>query len=182
MSDINENNVNPQENDEFFANESEIADLEENFMQVLTNDPSDPIPLEGYDVAIVLQRPSFRDKYKFRAWSSKKLKEFGFSDAEEEDPELAYFIRSWGAVNSHVVSLFYKDEANGSVKINGETFSEYVYKPEEDLDYTSVFEKYAIEEIYNKGKSEDMFIAAGIIAYTQWMEKFQFTGDDIKNS
>lgn len=155
--------------------------LEDNFMQLLTNDPSDPVKVENYDVYVVFQRPAFKDKYKARAWASKKLKEFGFENADSEDPELSYFIRSWATVNSHVIKLFYKDE-NGSTAIKGEPYSEYEFDPKKDLDYASVFEKYAVEELYNKGEQEDMFVASGILMYTRWMNKFEFDGDDIKNS
>jgi hypothetical protein len=132
-------------------------------------------------VYVVFQRPSFKDKYRHRAWASKKLKEFGYNDAEVEDPDLAYFVRSWGAVNSHVLKLFYKNEA-GTHKIGGEQYAEYLFDSESDLDYGSVFEKYTIEEVYNNNQAEDSFVAAGIIAYTKWSDTFTLTGDDIKNS
>lgn len=164
--------INPAQNEE---------ELEDNFMKLVTNEPTDPVQVDDYGVYVVFQRPAFRDKYKARAWSSKKLKEFGFDDAETEDPEFAYFIRSWATVNSHVTKLFVEDE-NGSVAINGTTCSEYEYSPETDLDYSSVFEKYVIEELYNKNKQEDIFIASAVLLYTRWVNTFQFDGDDIKNS
>jgi len=161
--------------------EQEAEETEARVMDILTNDPSDPVQLEGYDVYVMFQRPAFKEKYRHRAWASKKLKEFGYTDAEAEDPDLAYFVRSWGAVNSHVVKLFYKSDT-GSHTLGGEKYAEYSFNAETDLDYGSVFEKYTIEEVYNNNQPEDSFVAAGIIAYTRWVEKFTLTGDDIKNS
>jgi len=156
-------------------------ELEDNFMKLMTNEPSDPVQIDEYDVYVVFQRPAFKDKYKARAWASKKLKEFGFENPDVEDPEFAYFIRSWATVNSHVVKLFVGDEA-GSVSIEGKPFSEYEYNSETDLDYSSVFEKYVVEELYNKNQQEDIFIASAVLMYTRWVNTFQFDGDDIKNS
>jgi len=167
-----EDGINPAESQQ---------ELEDNFMKLLTNEESDPVKVDDYDVYVVFQRPAFRDKYKARAWSSKKLKEFGFDNADDEDPEFAYFIRSWATVNSHVVKLFVADE-NGSVSIEGRPCSEYEYDPKNDLDYSSVFEKYVIEELYNKNQQEDVFIASAVLMYTRWVNTFQFDGDDIKNS
>lgn len=173
MSDVNENGNTPQ-----VPNNPEN---EQKLMNLLSNEPSDTVKLDDYDVYVVFQRPTFKDKYKHRAWASKKLKEFGYQDAETEDPDLAYFIRSWGAVNSHVVKLLYKSET-GSYTLEGEKYAEYAYDSETDLSYDSLFEKYTIEEIYNKGGAEDAFVASGIIAYTRWSDEFTLTGDDIKNS
>lgn len=159
----------------------DTQELENKVMSILSNDPSDPVYLQEYDVYLVFQRPSFKDKYKARAWALKKLKEFGYDDANAEDPELSYFFRSWGTVNSHVRKVLYFDE-KGSHKLQGKTYSEYEYTPEKDLDYSSVFEKYAIEVIYGAGEPEDVFVASAIIAYTRWVEHFSLDGDDIKNS
>ena len=164
------------------AKEQEIPqDTEDKIVGMLTNDPSAPVKLSEYDVFLVFKRPPFKEKYRGRAWSTKKLREFGYDDASREDPETAYFFRSWGIVNTYVHKLYYKDE-NGDKTIKGEAYSEYPFDPEKDLDYSYVFEKYAIEELFEKGKPEDLFVAAGIIAYSRWMEHFSVDGDDIKNS
>lgn len=171
-----------QNNETLNVNETPASpEDEQKLMNLLSNEPSDPVRLEGYDVYVVFQRPSFKDKYRHRAWASKKLKEFGYADAETEDPDLAYFIRSWGAVNSHVSKLLYKSE-QGDYVIDDEKYAEYTFDQQKELTYESLFEKYTIEEIYNKNYAEDAFVAAGIIAYTKWSDTFTLTGDDIKNS
>jgi len=163
------------------AKEDIGTETEEKVMGILFNEPSDPVKLNDYDVYVVLKRPSFKDKYKGRAWGSKKLREFGYGDASEEDPELAYFFRMWGAVNASVQKVLIPDE-KGKVSIEGKPYAEYSYDPSKDVDYSGPFEKYAIEEVFNKGGQEDMFVASGIIAYTRWTDYFSVDGDDIKNS
>lgn len=163
------------------SEEAKTQEIEEKVMDILSNDPSDPVKLDNYDVYVVFQRPTFKDKYKGRAWGAKKLREFGYGDAILEDPELVYFFRMWGNVNTAVKKLYYQDD-NGERAIEGKAYSEYSYNPEKDLDYGSVFEKYAIEEVFNKTGDEDMFVASGIIAFTAWSDKFSVSGDDIKNS
>jgi len=160
------------------VNEEEI---ETKVLSMLSNEPSEPVKLSDHDVYVVFQRPPFTDKYKARSWSSRKMKEFGYTNIDEEDPDLGYFLRSWGAVNTHVKEIYYFDE-DGEIEINQRTYSPYNYNPETDKDYEYLLEKFAIEEYYNKGKSEDMLIASAIIAYTEWFDSFNVDGDDIKNS
>ncbi len=158
-----------------------VPEVEDKVMNILSNEPSDPVKLDNYNVYVVFKRPSFKDKYKGRAWGSKKLKEIGYDDATEEDPEIAYFFRMWGSVNTSVKRLLAQDD-EGDITLDEQTYSDYPYNAKTDMEYSGPFEKYAIEEIFNHGGQEDMFVAAGIIAYTRWTERFSISGDDIKNS
>lgn len=156
-------------------------ETEEAVMSILTNEPSEPLKVGKYPVRVVFKRPSMVVKFRQRTWASKKLKAFGiYSDGDDQNT--AFFFRYWGTLNAYVTRLLVED-AKGTVKLEGKTYSEYVYDEDVDADYLSVFEKYAMEEIYNKGMSEEAFVSDAIVAHADWLESAAVPKeDDIKNS
>lgn len=155
------------------------AVTEERLVRALTNEPSEPVAVG--DVFIVFQRPRFQDKYKGRVWATKRLKEFGVED-EDDDPEFAFYIRYWGTLNTFVKTIYVPDE-DGKVKLKGKRYSEYPYDRKTDLDYGSVFEKYVLGEIYENGGREDEFVAEAISAHMAWSEEMtEPTEEEVKNS
>lgn len=156
-------------------NEKTNSDVK--LIELLTNKPSEPLQVNNSEVRVVFQAPAFADKYKGRAWSSKKLREIGLSD--EDDPDLSYYFRYWGTLNSYVSHLYVED-AEGEIKIEGESYSEYSFDPKKDLDYKSVFEKYVLEEMYPRGLDE-AFVTSAIMLHMGWVRDRALEEADIKN-
>jgi len=161
--------------------ETDITQTENKMMGLLLNEPSDFILLENWNIYVIFQRPSFKDKYRGRAWASKKLNEMGFTNPIEEDPQLTYFFQYWGNLNSSITRILVTDE-KGKIKKNGKTYSDYEFNSAEDLDYSSLFEKYVMEEVYNKGLSEEMLVSDAIVKHADWLENTAVEEDDLKNS
>lgn len=147
-------------------------------IELLSNKPSDPIEIEGSKARVIFKAPAFADKYKSRAWSSRKLKEIGIT--EEEDPDLAYYFRYWGTLNSYVKTIYVED-SGGNVKLDGKKYSEYHFDPNTDLDYKFLFEKYVIEEMYPRGYDEQ-FVTNTVMKHLEWVQSRTMEEDDIKNS
>lgn len=146
-------------------------------IELLTNKPSDPLKVENSNARVVFQAPAFTDKYKGRSWSSKKLKDIGLS--EEDDPDLSYYFRYWGTLNAYVSKIYVLSDS-GDVTIDGESYSEYVFDPEKDLDYKFLFEKYVLEEMYPRGLDES-FVTSCIILHMNWVKDRAMEEADIKN-
>lgn len=163
-------------------NPEQLEQVEERLIRSLTNEPSAPIKLENYDVYVVFQRPAFSEKYKGRAWAAKKLRSFGLGDAVEEDPDLTYFFRYWGTLNTYVKRILIPAEKNGDIIVEGKHYVDYTYDPRREYDYSSLFEKYVIEEQYNKGYAEDAFVSDVITAHVEWLAENTVPEEDIKNS
>lgn len=154
---------------------------EEAVVSILTNDPSAPVQIPDYPVKVTFQRPKLTDKFKGRNWANKKLKEIGV-DLDDPGDTTAFFFRYWGSLNSFVKSVLVEDE-NGDIKSEGKTYRAYEFDPHIDVDYSSVFEKYVIEEIYNKGGNEEAFVSNAIVAHAQWVTGEELPEeDDVKNS
>jgi hypothetical protein len=147
-------------------------------IDLLKNKPSEPLAIEDSKARVVFQAPGFKDKYKGRAWSSKKLKEIGVDF--DDDQDLAYYFRYWGTLNTYVKNIYIEDE-NGSIKLEGKKYSEYSYDPSTDLDYKSIFEKYVVEEMYPRGLDES-FVTACVLSHMNWVRDRALEEVDIKNS
>jgi hypothetical protein len=146
-------------------------------IELLTNKPSEPLAIENSQARVVFQAPAFADKYKGRSWSSKKLKEIGLE--EEDDQDLAYYFRYWGTLNSYVTKILVED-SNGKIKLSDKTYSYYEFKPDEDLNYKFLFEKYVLEEMYPRGLDE-AFVTSCIFAHMNWVRDRAMEEVDIKN-
>lgn len=146
-------------------------------IEILTNKPSDPLPVENSKARVVFKAPAFSDKYRGRSWASKKLKDIGLD--EDEDPDLTYYFRYWGTLNCYVTRLYVEDPA-GPIKIDDKKYSEYSYNPETDLNYKFLFEKYVIEEMYPRGLDET-FVTSSIMLHMNWIKDRAMEEADIKN-
>lgn len=155
---------------------SEDKDIK--LIDLLKNKPSDPIEIENSKTRVVFQAPNFTDKYKGRAWASKKLKEIGLEF--DDDQDLAYYFRYWGTLNTYVKKVYFEDES-GDFKLEGKKYSEYQYDPSKDLDYKSLFEKYVVEEMYPRGLDES-FVTSCILSHMNWVKDRALEEADIKNS
>jgi hypothetical protein len=158
--------------------------MDENFedkdikiINLLKNRPSEPIQIENSKTRLVFEAPGFTDKYRGRAWASKKLKEIGIEF--EDDQDLAYYFRYWGTLNTYVTKVYFEDK-NGNIKLDGKKYSEFLYDPKTDLDYKSVFEKYVLEEMYPRGLDES-FVTTAIISHMNWVKDRTMEEVDIKN-
>jgi len=161
-------------------NPEAIEEIEEFLVATLTNEPSDPMLVDKFKTLLVFQRPSLVDKFKQRAWSTKKIREIDIK--ESEDNQLSFFFRYWGTLNSYVKTIMVEDP-KGSFKFQGKKYSEYTFDKETELDYKSLFEKYVMEEIYNKGLSEEAFISEVIVLHADWINSTtKMKEDDVKNS
>jgi hypothetical protein len=147
-------------------------------IELLTNKPSEPLEIESSNVRIVFQAPSFTDKYKGRSWASKKLKQIGIT--EDDDQDLTYYFRYWGTINSYVKHVYVESD-NGEIKISGKNYFEYEFSPNKDLDYSSVYEKYVLEEMYPRGLDEQ-FVTSTIIAHMNWIRDRALEEEEIKKS
>lgn len=145
-------------------------------IDLLKNKPSDPILIDESKTRLVFRAPGFTDKYKGRAWASKKLKEIGLDF--DDDQDLAYYFRYWGTLNTYVTNIYVERE-NGDIKIEGKMYAEYTYDADKDLDYKSLFEKYVIEEMYPRGLDES-FVTSSILAHMGWVRDRALEEDDIK--
>lgn len=162
------------------AKQEELEKAEDFVISVLTNEPSEPRELAKYKIYLVFKRPTMAEKFRQRGWTSRKLREFELS--EDDDPQLLFFFRYWGTLNSYVDRIYVED-SSGPVKIAGKKYSEYAFDGKTDLDYKSLFEKYVMEEIYNKGLSEEAFVSEVILLHAGWInETTRVSEDDIKNS
>lgn len=145
-------------------------------IEILSNKPSDPIEIKDSKARVVFQAPAFADKYKGRAWAAKKLKELGVTD--EEDPDLSYYFRYWGTLNSYVKKIYVQDKS-GDIKIDDLIYSEYTYSQEKDLNYKFLLEKYVIEEMYPRGLDES-FVTSCILTHLEWVRDRALEEADIK--
>ena len=135
------------------------------------------VEIENRKTRVVFQAPAFAEKYKGRSWSSKKIKEIGIS--EEDDQDLAYYFRYWGTLNSYVTKIYFED-ASGDIKIGEKQYSEYFYDSSKDLNYKFLLEKYVLEEMYTRGIDE-LFVTSSIIAHMNWVRDRAMEEADIKN-
>lgn len=162
-------------------NQQELEKLETKIMTTLTNEASEPKDVKGYGILLIFKRPSFTEKYKGRAWANKKLQELDLVD----DDAMSTMFRYWGMLNSYVVKALVEDP-NGRIKSGDKIYSEYIFIPEQDLDYKSLFEKLVIAEIYNKRNlADDVFVTKCIDTFLAWIESFTITtkeGEAVKNS
>lgn len=155
-----------------------FEETEDAVMYVMTNEESKPIPVDN--ILLVFKRPDMKRKYQQRSWARRKLKEFKID--QEENNNDAFLWQYWGSLNAYVIRLYVLD-SQGKVKFEGKKYSEYFYDETEDIEYGSLFEKYAVEEVYNKGKSEEDFVSRVILEHAQWLNSAVIPqGDDIKNS
>ena len=161
--------------------QQEMDSVEDVLIATLTNEPSEPVLVETFGVVLIFQRPSLVGKFQGRAWSTKKLKEVGIT--EEDDPNLSFFFRYWGTLNAYVKQLLVQDKS-GDFKFKGKTYSDYTFDPAKDLGYKSLFEKYVMEEIYEKGISEESFISEVVVLHADWINSMaqNVKEDDLKNS
>lgn len=158
----------------------QVESTEDFVMAALTNEPSEPIEVGKYKVMVVFKRPSMVDKFRQRGWASRKLKELELT--EEDDPQILFFFRYWGTLNAFVNKIYVED-SSGDVKLSGKKYSEYTFEREKELDYKSLFEKYVMKEIYDKGISEETFVSEVILLHATWInESTKVSEDDIKNS
>lgn len=148
--------------------ETEVAEVETKLIPLLKNDPSDPVTLKGGE-KVVFQRPSMSNKYRHQIWLTKKLKEVGI-EATDEDSEYLFYFQYFSLLNGHVVSLTTPE---------GE---EYTYDQKSDQDYKFLFEKYAVEEYFNKNKAEEDFVLDAIEKFVQWQNDTSVGLDELKNS
>lgn len=157
-----------------------IEATEDSVIQILTNEPSEPLEIEGFNVRLVFQRPRLTEKYKGRIWANKKIKEIGLS--ETDDDMTAFFFRYWGTLNAFTRQVLVEDEA-GKIKLKGKTYSQYTYDPQTDMDYSSLFEKYVMEEVFNQGRNEEEFVSDVIVVHAEWLNSLTMPKeDDVKNS
>jgi hypothetical protein len=155
-------------------------ETEDVLMAIITNDASAPILIEDFNTLVVFKRPAFKDKYKARVWANRKLRESGMEDPDE-DKEMSFFFRYWGALNTYITNLYYEKE-DGTRVFNSKKYAEYTFDPKIDLDYSFLFEKYAIEEVYNKGLSEELFISQCIQKHNEWLGLASVEDSELKNS
>lgn len=158
----------------------DMESVEDFVIATLTNEPSEPLEIKKYNVRLVFQRPSVINKFKHRAWAHRKLKEIG---AEDSDEQIGFLFRYWGTLNSYVIRILVPDK-KGSITVDGKKYVDYEYDFETELDYKSIFEKYVMEEVYNKGKSEEAFLSDVIMVHANWVNENTSIKDedDIKNS
>lgn len=157
----------------------DIEATEDFVMSVLTNEPSDYTLVDKFKTLVVFQRPSLTNKFKQRAWANRKLKEL---EIDDDDQQLAFFFRYWGTLNSYVIKVLTED-TKGVVKFGGKKYTEYAYDPSQDADYKSLFEKFVMEQIYNKGLSEEAFVSEVIVLHADWINSNTVAKEaDIKNS
>lgn len=142
-------------------------DTETKVMTLLGNEPSEPLEVEGYDCRVVFKRPPLAGKHRGKAWAFRKMKEYGYDPTDENSGTLV--IQYWGQLNQFVVKVL-------------EGKKEYPFDPKADSEYSCVFEKYVVEEIYNRGKSEEAFITELIIMLARWMGEGEVADGDLKNS
>lgn len=153
-------------------------DVEDAVMRIMTNEPSEP--MEVGECVVVFQRPSLPVKYKQRSWSKRRMKEYGIDPNGDSDE--SYLFQQWGTLNAFISTLYMADK-KGKVKLSDKNYTQYEYDSSVDLDYGSVFEKYVMEEIYNKGKNEEIFLVQTFAAFVEWLNSAMVPdGDDIKNS
>lgn len=150
----------------------ESADTEMKMLALLVNEESEDIEVPGYDCSLRFKRPSMTQKHRGRAWAYRKMREFGYN--EDEDNAGTSAIQYWGQLNSFVTSI---------TLTGGGTKEPYTYDPKVDTDYGSVFEKFVVEEIYNRrGLQEDNFIAQVVVLLMKWIDETAVVEGELKNS
>lgn len=149
----------------------DVEATEQVLVKRLLNEPSDPFEYEGYK--FIFKRPKFEDKYRVRAWITKKGNAL-FTDIQTEDPELSLMFSIMGALHSNVHRIF--------EVVSGKNV-EYTFNPIEDIDYKFLFEKFLVEEIYNrKGLDEQDFVYGLAQIFSPWNAQDTIIEGDIKNS
>lgn len=159
-----------------------IEDTEAEILAIITNEASEPIEIPERGVVVVFKRPSMVDKFKQRAWGARKLRSFGLVNPDVEEPNMTFFFRYWAVLNSYISRLLVVN-TKGDIKVGGKKYEEYQFDAQTDLDYSSLFEKYVMEEIYEKGHSEEAFVSEVMSVHSDWLNsQIAPEEDDIKNS
>ncbi len=149
----------------------DVAATEQVLVKRLLNDASEPFEYRGYK--FIFKRPKYEDKYRVRAWITKKGNAL-FDNIETEDLELSLIFNIMGALHSNVHRIF-------SV-VDGKNV-EYTYNPVDDIDYKFLFEKFLVEEIYGrKGMDEQEFSYGLAQLFSLWNNQDIIVEDDIKKS
>lgn len=162
--------------------DNNLEDTEAQVVSIITNEASEPLELPNRKLALVFKRPTMVDKFRQRAWAAKKLRSFGLTNPDIEEPSMTVLFRYWGIINSYITRILVED-AKGTIKANGKKYREYLYDAATDLDYNSLFEKYVMEEIYEKGLSEEAFVTEVVPIHSDWVENQRIPEEaDIKNS
>jgi hypothetical protein len=155
--------------------------IEDKLIHVLTNDPSTPLEVPNYGCLLIFKRPDFKLKYKGRGWAVGKITEFEL----ENDANMSFVFRYWGVLNTYITNI-YMEHPQGDVRKNGKTYIEYLFDPTKDLDFKYLFEKFVVEEIYNKRQiSDDIFISAVMEVHSKWTNTTTIDSaeeEDLKNS
>ena len=141
--------------------------IEEKLVNLLTNEP-DTVVVEG--ITLKLKRPSFTDKYKSQAWGNKKLKEMEIDANDAENQQISFYISYFGVVNSHVIELKLPDG------------TAYEFDPAADVKYKFLFEKYVMEELFEKSINESNFVFEVINKFIDWQNGTELTKDELGKS
>lgn len=139
---------------------------EAKLMPLLTNEPSDLIDIQG--VKLRFQRPSMQDKYKFQAWTSRKLKDIEVDPQDEATQQISFYFTYFGILNGNVVEL---------ITPKGEK-----YEIDPKKDYKFLFEQYVGEEVYTRTNNEEAFVLEAVNKFIDWQNDTEVSEDDLKNS
>lgn len=157
------------------VNQLSGVDVEERVILQLTNEQSDPYTYRGFK--FIFKRPEYKNKFKGRRWATAKIKE-QTGEGEEEDPDIAFYFRFFGTTCNYVHKIFRIVE-----KDDKREYVEYKFDPATELDYSFVFEKFIVDEVYGKiTDDEEEFVFEVAKLQTQWLESQKVDESDIKNS
>lgn len=147
-------------------------DTETKMLALLINEESEDIEVPGYGCSLRFKRPSMTQKHRGRSWAYRKMREYGYDANEDNDGTSA--LQYWGQLNTFVTNI---------TLLDGKKPVEYTFDPKVDTDYGSVFEKFVIEEIYNRrGLQEDNFIAQAVVLLIKWIDDTAVVEGELKNS
>ncbi|MFA5626219.1 MAG: hypothetical protein WC965_01925 [Thiohalomonadaceae bacterium] len=142
-------------------------EAETKLVGLLINEESEPFEVPGFDCKVTFKRPTIAGKHKGKAWSFRKIKEYGYDPDDENSGTLV--LQYWGQLNAYVHRIL----------VDGK---EYPFDPKVDTEYSAVFDKYTVEEVYNKGESEDSFVSVVIVLLAKWLDETVLSDDEVKNS
>jgi hypothetical protein len=147
--------------------DTNLEQVEEKLVNLLNNEP-DVLDVQG--IKLKIQRPTFTDKYRSQGWSNRKLKEVDVASDEVENQQIVFYLSYFGIINAHVTAM---KLADGTA---------YTYDPAVDTEYKYLFEKYVMEELFNKGQNESDFVFQVINAFIDWQNGTELTKDELGKS
>ena len=162
------------------VDEKALEKTEDQVMQILRNDP-DKLTVLG--VVLEFKMIPKMMKYKGRNWARNIIEMLGIKPDEESsntDISQTRYFELWGQLNLMIQAISKEDGSNFIV--DGKEFKFYPFDVKTDLDYSFLFEKFAMSFIQDNFGDEEVFVSNVIFEYIDWKTATIPETEAVKNS